>query len=218
MINPSLYKNSRVYDFFMKLLGYESSLDRFIRQLPLDIDGSCKILDAGCGTGLLGLALLERMPSSTLIATDLEPNFLKEVQKNAKSRGIEPGRVRVGQSNISQPQQFTNEDSQVETIHEGSMNVVCVGAVVGYADNIEESLRSLVRLLAPGGMLINIEMNESIVGRYVSKRYHYHNISVLRMLEVLREAGCQAENHPLKLRFLPAKFTRTAVIAKKASS
>lgn len=31
MISPKLYRSSRTYDFFMKLLGYESSIDRYLQ-------------------------------------------------------------------------------------------------------------------------------------------------------------------------------------------
>jgi ubiquinone/menaquinone biosynthesis C-methylase UbiE len=215
MLSPSLYKNSRVYDFFMKSLGYERSLDRIIRHLPLDQQGPLRILDAGCGTGLLGLGLLQRFPKATLIATDLEPNFLKATLSNARSRGIDSNRLQVGLSNITHPLNFTTLEDQVVTIPQQSLQLICIGAVVGYSNDIEASLRMLVELLSPGGTLINIEMNENLLGRYVSKRYHYRNLPLSRMVQVLSEAGCDVVHQKLNLRHLPAKFTRTAILATK---
>jgi trans-aconitate methyltransferase len=202
----------------MKSLGYERSLDRFVRQLPLEQRGPIKILDAGCGTGLLGLSLLQRFPQASLIATDLEPNFLKATMANACSRGIETSRLQVGLSNISQPQEYSTLDGRAQTIAPLSMQLICIGAVVGYSDDIEASLRQLVHLLAPGGTLINMEMNDNLIGRYISKRYHYRNISLRRMVQVLSEADCEVVNKRLMLRHLPAKITRTAILATKSAT
>jgi trans-aconitate methyltransferase len=218
MLSPSLYKNSRVYDFFMKSLGYERSLDRFLRQLPLKHHGPIKILDAGCGTGLLGLGLLQRFPKATLTATDLEPNFLKATLYNASSRGIDASRLQVGLSNITKPQTFTTLEDHVVTIAPQSLQLICIGAVVGYSSDIEASLRQLVDMLVPGGTLINMEMNDNLMGKFVSKRYHYRNIPLDRMVQVLSEAGCEVVNQKLNLQHLPAKFTRTAILATKQTA
>ena len=85
MISTKLYKSSRIYDFFLKLLGYENGIDRFLRELKLNCSAGCRILDAGCGTGLLGLHFLERFPGARLQATDLEPTFLHATLANAKN-------------------------------------------------------------------------------------------------------------------------------------
>ncbi|MCR9197455.1 MAG: methyltransferase [Planctomycetaceae bacterium] len=218
MISPKLYKSSRFYDFFIKALGYESSIDRFLRSLTLECGDECRVLDAGCGTGLLGLHFLQRFPNSRLHATDLEPNFLQATLTNAESQGVDRERISVGVANISQPHITTCLEGNTTQLEEGSFDVICIGAVVGYADDIEVALQQLVRLLAPGGYLINIEMNESPSGQYVSRRFHYQNIKLHRMCEVLTEAGCQVEARRFKARHLPAKLTRTGIVARRTAA
>jgi hypothetical protein len=73
----------------------------------------------------------------------------------------------------------------------------------------------LIRLLAPGGTLINLEMSESPTGRFISKRYHYSNIALSKMQQILLEEGCSVCMKRLSLVHLPAKFTRVAIIARK---
>jgi ubiquinone/menaquinone biosynthesis C-methylase UbiE len=217
MLSPRLYKSSHVYNFFMKSLGYESSISRFLESVPLDLQGHdpVRILDAGCGTGMLGLHFLQRFPKSELVATDLEPNFLQATLVNARSRGIDERRIRVGVANISSPHQIRTTDQQSVTMDDEAFSIICVGAVLGYADDIEAAVRHLIRMLKPGGTLINIEMNESPTGRFVARRYHYRNIPLSRMQEVIRAEGCDVTSTNLSILHLPAKFTRTTIIARK---
>ncbi len=215
MLSPKLYKSSHVYNFFMKSLGYERGIDRFLRGISLEHSGKFRILDAGCGTGMMGLHLLQRFPDAELVATDLEPNFLKATLANARSRSIDEHRIQVGIANISTPHLITTLANEPITLDNQSFGIICVGAVVGYADDTEIAIRQLVDMLAPGGTLINIEMNESPTGRFVSRRYQYRNISLSRMQDILRDAGCNVTGTSLGLLHLPAKLTRTAIIARK---
>ena len=217
MLSPKLYQNSRTYDFFLKTLGYEHSIDRFLHSLKLPHETGCRILDAGCGTGLLGLHFVERIPDSTLLATDLEPNFLQATLANAERRGIDTKRITLGIADISSPSEVKSLCGTNHSFANGTFDLICMGAVVGYAQDTEESIRKLLSLLTPGGYLVNIEMNESLTGRFVSQRYHYRNISLVRMQEVIREEGCDVTTLRFKMRHLPAKLTRAAVIAHKAT-
>ena len=66
MISPKLYRKSRAYDFFMKSFGYSRSIERFLAGLELDLNDDCRILDAGCGTGILGIHFLRNYPLYSL--------------------------------------------------------------------------------------------------------------------------------------------------------
>lgn len=215
MISPDLYKKSRTYDFFLKLLGYEGSIARFLKTLEIDCPNDCRILDSGCGTGLLGLHFLTRFESATLTATDLEANFLDAVLANADKREIDRQRITLGTADISDPCVIELTDGTSKKLTDESFDLICVGAVVGYARDTEISIQKLLAMLAPGGYLINIEMNESPTGRFVSRRFHYSNISIARMQDVVRDAGCTVQTMKFRVTDLPAKFTRTAVVARK---
>ena len=215
MISPSLYSSSSTYDFFIKLLGYERSIDRFLGSLKLNCPDNCRVLDAGCGTGLLGLHFLQRYDQATLTATDLEKNFLEATLANADKRHIDRSRITVGTADISSPDQFTLLDDTSQNLPDNSFDVICIGAVIGYASDTEASMRKLLQLLAPNGYLINIEMNESMSGRYVSRKFHYNNIPLARMKQIITQENCIIEDYKMRLGNLPAKLTRTSIVARK---
>lgn len=215
MLSPELYKKSRVYDFFMKSLGYDRSLRRFLDGVELTYSGPIKILDAGCGTGILGTSLLGRFPDATLLATDLEANFLHATLENSRRWGITSHRIEVGLSNITDPSKVTKLDGEVVRLSENSLDIICLGAVIGYSDCVETSLKSLVNLLKPKGTLIDLDMNDSPTSRFVSRKYDYVNFPTERIVEILQEAGCEVRIQKFGFKHLPATFTRTAIIARK---
>ena len=215
MLSPSLYRNSRAYDFFIRSLGFQSSIDRFLTGLEVEVPADCRILDAGCGTGLVGLHFLRRIPNSTLLSTDLEPNFLNATLDNARRQGLSLDRMQVGTADISSPHMVGSLDGHLQELEAGSFHLVCIGAVVGYSNDVEESLRELIRLIAPGGFLVNLEMNEQMGGRYVSHRYQYDNIRLDRMKEVIGAEGCEVSEREFGWSHIPAKLTRTAILGRK---
>src|SRR5713101_6774489 len=72
----------RLYDLTFKLNGYGRSLDQYFATHPLPVSRGARILDAGCGTGLLTLALLRaiRFPVS-ITAFDLSSTSIEAARK-----------------------------------------------------------------------------------------------------------------------------------------
>src|SRR5678810_1086608 len=73
---------ARFYDLTFKLNGYGRSLDQYFENYPLPVSRGAKILDAGCGTGLLTFALLRaiRFPVS-ITALDLSSTSITAARK-----------------------------------------------------------------------------------------------------------------------------------------
>src|SRR5918996_3668717 len=82
---------ARLYDLTFKLNGYGRSLDQYFATHPLPISRGARILDAGCGTGLLTLALLRaiRFPVA-ITALDLSATSIVEAKKAVSQS---PGRT-----------------------------------------------------------------------------------------------------------------------------
>ena len=82
-----------VYDRFIGLVGYEEGLQTFLEQSPL-LRSGLRVLDAGCGTGALTLALYEALrrrglEPKVLEAFDLTPAMLRRFDEKCQSRGIQ---------------------------------------------------------------------------------------------------------------------------------
>ena len=90
-----------VYERFIRMVGYQHGLRAFFGQSSLLRSGH-RVLDAGCGTGAVTLALHEALvrtglEAKSLDAFDLTPAMLRRFQDKCHSRGIQ---VRTTQANV----------------------------------------------------------------------------------------------------------------------
>src|SRR3954469_18581005 len=88
----------RFYDLSFKLNGYGRSLDQYLQAHPLPVFENARILDAGCGTGTLTLALLRMLKVPVkLTAVDLSSSVLATAKKYVAKSQQE---VRFAQGNV----------------------------------------------------------------------------------------------------------------------
>lgn len=209
-----LYKLSALYSSLLKLLGYERGIGRFIDKLELDCPEDARILDLGCGSGVVGLRLLERFPKATLFATDIEPNFLKAMLANARERGIDESRITVGVADVSEPDMVALLDGTRMTLEPRSFDIVSVGGVLAYSKNAPESVLRLLNLIRPGGYLVNLEMNERPIGRFVAWIYSYRPVPMNDMRELIEGRGHGFKTLPFSIADFPANLTRVGIIGR----
>lgn len=208
------YKLSGLYAALLKLLGYERGISRFLDRLPLECPDDCRVLDAACGSGVVGLQLMQRFPRSTLLATDLQANFLEETRINARNRGIDQHRVTVGTADLSDPRVVTCPDGTERSLQDASFNIVSVGGALGYARDTERSTRELLRLVKPGGYFINVEMNNGILGRLVAWMYSYRPLPIATLVRIAAEGGHELSLVRFGLGEFPANLTRIGMIVR----
>lgn len=63
--------------------------------------GGTRILDIGCGTGLISLMMAQRFPEADVVAIDIEPTACRQAVQNVEN-SIYRGRVEVINMSISE--------------------------------------------------------------------------------------------------------------------
>jgi len=149
-------KIARLYDLTFKLNGYGRSLDQYFARYPLPVRRGARILDAGCGTGLLTLALLRnlRFPVD-IIALDLSATSIVEAKKAVlQSDGREPSMIR--KSEVS----FTQGNVLSLPFSDDSFDLVVTSGALEYVP-LQDGLTELARVIAPGGHLLHLPCRPS---------------------------------------------------------
>lgn len=215
MVSKKLYKVAPFYSWMIKWVGFERGVRAFVKDLQLPGSDSAKILDLACGTGVIGLELMQKFPKSTLLASDLEDSFLKEVRSNAERLGFPPSRVQLGLTDIAEPQRVVLMDCSQITLEPASFDIVSIGGALGHVRDKEKALLAILQLVKPGGFFVNLEMNRNLFGYLASLFYHCHPIPQKRMQLILEESGFECQTLPFQWRHFPANLTRVGFLAKK---
>jgi ubiquinone/menaquinone biosynthesis C-methylase UbiE len=142
---------ARLYDLTFKLNGYGRSLDQYFANNPLPFSRGARILDAGCGTGLLTLALLRavRFPVS-ITALDLSSTSIEAARKALADSTGRKRDVTFAQGNLlSLP---FNDDSLDLVITSGALEYV----------RLSDGLVEIARVIAPGGHLLHLPCRPSV--------------------------------------------------------
>lgn len=114
-----------------------------ILQAMGDLQGK-RVLDAGCGKGRYAAFLKRRFPGADVTALDISAEMLRHV----------PSGIRTVQESILH---MPFSDGQFDA-------VLCVEALE-HVVQVEEGIRELARVLAPGGTLVIIDKNREKLGR-----------------------------------------------------
>lgn len=99
-----------------------------------------RVLDAGCGDGLLTLAMGKRHPGWTLLGVDLRDDLLEGARRRARGRGLQNVSFRAG--DLTEPMPGSEFDA-----------VVALECLSEIPDD-EQALRMMADALAPGGLLV----------------------------------------------------------------
>src|SRR5712692_6785037 len=141
----------RVYDLTFKLNGYGRSLDQYFETYPLPVFPDARILDAGCGTGTLTLALLRTLKVPVkLTALDLSASSMATAKKYVDKNNRHQQSLEFTQGNIlALP--FADE----------AFDLVVISGVLEYVA-LDEGLSELARVISHGGYLLHLPMYPSL--------------------------------------------------------
>src|SRR6058998_3316497 len=138
-------KIAKLYDLTFKLNGYGRSLDQYFATHPAPVSRGARILDAGCGTGLLTLALLRNIHFPVNItALDLSATSITAARKALDDSS---GRTR----DVT----FTEGNLLSLPFADDSLDLVVTSGALEYVP-LGEGMAELARVIMPGGHLLHI--------------------------------------------------------------
>lgn len=141
----------RLYDLTFKLNGYGRSLDQYFASHPPPVSRGARILDAGCGTGLLTLSLLRsiRFPVS-ITSLDLSASSVTATRKAVGQSEGRRGDVDYMQGNVLSLPFADNSFDFVVT--SGALEYMPLG----------DGLNELARVIAPRGHLLHLPIRPAL--------------------------------------------------------
>jgi ubiquinone/menaquinone biosynthesis C-methylase UbiE len=160
----SLYDRiARLYDLTFKFNGYGRSLERYFREHPIPLADNAQILDAGCGTGLLTLALLGTLARpASITAIDLSTSSLHKAREVVS--GVLQGRphqVRFLQANLlALP--FADE----------TFDFIATSGALEYV-SLRDGLCELARVLKPGGYLFHLPVRPAPASTFLELLFRF---------------------------------------------
>jgi len=193
----------RFYDLTFKLNGYGRSLDHYFEAHPLPVFPGARILDAGCGTGTLTLALLRTLTTPVkLTALDLSTSSMATAKKYVDKNNLHRQSVRFAQGNVL-----------ALPFADDAFDLVVTSGVLEYVP-LDDGLSELARVISPGGHLLQLPMRPSPVTTILEMLFRFKS-HPLRDVEETTDRYFQVAS---RYRFPPFHvigWSRASVLAQK---
>lgn len=195
-----------LYNLTFKLNGYGRSLDQYFENHPLPVSRGAHILDAGCGTGLLTLALLRILHFPVNItALDLSATSIAAAKKAVS---CSPGRqqdVGFAQGNLlALP--FAND----------SFDLVVTSGALEYVP-LAEGLSELARVISPEGHLLHLPVRPSLASSFLEVLFRFKSHPP-RLILQQTENHFRVQNHYRFPLLQIIGWTKSAILAQKSQA
>ena len=195
---------TNLYDLMFRVNGYGRSVERYLRENPLPLASGARVLDAGCGTGLLTLAFLRVHERPADIASiDLSLRSLQTARRAAQKLPKGPRRRAA----------FAQSNALALPFADETFDLVLTSGVLEYLP-LREGLGELARVLAPGGHLLFVPVRPSPLTRVLEVMFRFKAHPPDEVDEATRRYFRVIEHHRF-LPFEPIGWTKSLVFAQK---
>lgn len=165
-------KIAKLYDLTFKLNGYGRSLDQYFADYPLPVSRGARILDAGCGTGLLTLALLRNLRFPVKItALDLSATSIESARRAIAQS---PGRKRDAR--------FAQGNLLWLPFADSSFDLVVTSGALEYVP-LQDGMNELSRVIDSGGHLLHIPCRPSPANTFLEILFRFKHHSPREVMQ-----------------------------------
>lgn len=216
LYNGAYGKIANAYDAFLTFTGFRRGIEHFLDRQPLVLPARPRILDAGCGTGLIALYLARRFPEAEIHALDIDPEMLREMARVAARGGIHPDRLTIAAGDLSSPDRMRDiRSGRLLTIPENHFDAIITSGALEHVP-LAPTVQRLARLLKPGGEFLNLALRKNPAGAILGMMYDCRPYTLAEMRAACVQAGL-IEIRILRLAAedFPANLSRVAIMAKK---
>lgn len=201
----SLYDRfAHLYNLMFKINRYGHSIERYLNENTPPLPDGARILDAGCGTGLLTLALMRALS---------QPARITAVDLSGSSLAI--ARRAVGQVDFKHDHNvdFVQANVLALPFADDSFQFVMTSGVLEYVP-LREGFGELARVVAPGGYLFHLPVKPSVMSRLLEVMFRFKTHPPREVVENTNRHFRIITRYtfpPLD----PIGWTKTAVLAQK---
>ena len=192
-----------LYNLTFKFNGYGRSLHQYLRTHPIPLSSNAKILDAGCGTGLLTIALLKALDHPVRItAIDLSGSSIVTAKKAVEEKAGRADKVWFTQANVL-----------ALPFADNSFDFVVTSGVLEYVP-LREGFGELSRVLKRGGYILHLPVRPSPVSKMLEVMFRFKAHHPREVAENTRRYFRVVKHYrfpPLH----PIGWSKTAVLAQK---
>lgn len=193
-----------LYDMMFRINRYGWSVERYLRARLPALPSGARVLDAGCGTGLLTLALVRVLERPAEIASvDLSQASLRTARE-AVGREPASGRHRA---------RFARTNALALPFPDNTFDLVATSGVLEYLP-LAEGMRELARVLAPGGYFFHLPVHPSGMTRLLELMFRFKAHPPRRVAEETARHFRIIEQHRFSA-LEPIGWTKTAYLAQK---
>jgi ubiquinone/menaquinone biosynthesis C-methylase UbiE len=191
-----------VHNFALKLNGYRRSVAKYLRSLDLELGPDSVVLDAGSGTGIVTMSLMDSgFRPKRVIALDLSYNSL-----------------RLSREQFAKKKRYSNIDGVQGNIltlpfAENTFDMVMTCGVLEYV-NLNDGLRELSRVLKPNGKLVLLPVKAGIVGSMLEILYNFKIHPLNDVRRVSRQYFNIVGNHEFPIAE-PISWSKTIFLLEK---
>jgi len=154
--------------------GHDVLGGRVINPEQFDVRGCKRLLDAACGNGRYSKHLLKHADAdATIVAYDLSQGMLRRARKS-----IESDRVR-----------YVAADATRLPFADGAFDAAVFGYALEHFVDPHPPLRELARVLKPGGKLLLLTTEDTVLGGMVKLVYKIRTYDRNEVREACEECG-----------------------------